>query len=88
MEAEFQRLGPDTVAAFVAEPVVGATAGCVPTPAGYFRAVRDVCDRCGALLILDGMTCGMGRTGMLHAWEQEGAAPDIRPRSPLGIMRA
>jgi adenosylmethionine-8-amino-7-oxononanoate aminotransferase len=78
LEAEFQRLGPDTVAAFVAEPVVGATAGCVPAPEGYFRAVREVCDRHGALLILDEVMCGMGRTGTLHAWEQEGIAPDIQ----------
>ena len=78
LEAEFQRVGPGRVAAFVAEPVVGATAGCVPAPAGYFRAVRDVCDRHGALLILDEVMCGMGRTGSLHAWEQEGVAPDIQ----------
>jgi adenosylmethionine-8-amino-7-oxononanoate aminotransferase len=78
LEAEFQRLGPGTVAAFVAEPVVGATAGCVPPPAGYFRAVRDICDRHGALLILDEVMCGMGRTGTLHAWEQEGVSPDIQ----------
>ncbi len=78
LEAEFQRLGPDTVAAFIAEPVVGATAGCVVAPAGYFRAVRQVCDRHGALLILDEVMCGMGRTGTLHAWEQEAIAPDIQ----------
>jgi adenosylmethionine-8-amino-7-oxononanoate aminotransferase len=78
LEAEFQRLGPDTVAALVAEPEVGATAGCVPAPEGYFRAVREVCDRHGALLILDEVMCGMGRTGTLHAWEQEGIAPDIQ----------
>ena len=78
LEAEFQRPGPDTVAAFVAEPVVGATAGCVPPPARYFRAVRDICDRHGALLILDEVMCGMGRTGTLHAWEQEGISPDIQ----------
>jgi adenosylmethionine-8-amino-7-oxononanoate aminotransferase len=78
LEAEFQRLGPDTVAAFIAEPVVGATAGCVPAPEGYFRAVRAVCDRHGALLILDEVMCGMGRTGTLHAWEQEDIVPDIQ----------
>src|SRR5215813_643417 len=78
LEAEFQRLGPDTVAAFIAEPVVGATAGCVTAPEGYFKAVREICDRHGALLILDEVMCGMGRTGTLHAWEQEGAAPDIQ----------
>lgn len=78
LEAEFQRLGPDTVAAFIAEPVVGATTGCVPAPAGYFKAVREVCDRHGALLILDEIMCGMGRTGTMHAWEQEGVTPDLQ----------
>src|SRR5260221_8717252 len=96
LEAEFQRLGPDTVAAFIAEPVVGATAGCVPAPEGYFRAVRDICDRHGALVILDEVMCGMGRTGTLHAWEQEGIAPDIQAIAkglgggyqPIGAMLA
>jgi adenosylmethionine-8-amino-7-oxononanoate aminotransferase len=78
LDAEFLRLGPDTVAAFIAEPVVGATAGAVTAPDGYFRAVREICDRHGALLILDEVMCGMGRTGTLHAWEQEGVAPDIQ----------
>ena len=96
LEAEFQRLGPDTVAAFIAEPVVGATAGCVPPPEGYFRAVREICDRHGALLILDEVMCGMGRTGTLHAWQQEGIAPDIQAIAkglgggyqPIGAMLA
>jgi adenosylmethionine-8-amino-7-oxononanoate aminotransferase len=96
LEAEFQRLGPDTVAAFIAEPVVGATAGCVPAPEGYFRAVRDICNRHGALLIFDEVMCGMGRTGTLHAWEQEGTAPDIQAVAkglgggyqPIGAMLA
>ena len=78
LEAEFQRLGPDTVAAFIAEPVVGATSGCVAAPSGYFQAIRRVCDRHGALLVLDEVMCGMGRTGTLHAWEQEGIAPDLQ----------
>ncbi len=78
LEAEFQRLGPGNVIAFLAEPVLGATAGCVPPVAGYFRAVREVCERHGALLILDEVMCGMGRTGTLHAWAQEGVAPDIQ----------
>ncbi|MGG5823748.1 aspartate aminotransferase family protein [Falsiroseomonas sp. HW251] len=78
LEAEFQRLGPDTVAAFMAEPVVGATLGCVTALPGYFKAVREICDRHGALLILDEVMCGMGRTGTMHAWEQEGVAPDIQ----------
>lgn len=78
LEAEFQRLGPQNVAAFIAEPVVGATAGCVPAPEGYFRAVREICDRHGALLILDEVMSGMGRTGTRHAWEQEGISPDLQ----------
>jgi adenosylmethionine-8-amino-7-oxononanoate aminotransferase len=96
LEAEFQRLGPNTVAAFIAEPVVGATAGCVPAPEGYFRAVREICDRHGALVILDEVMCGMGRTGTRHAWEQEGIAPDIQAIAkglgggyqPIGAMLA
>lgn len=78
LEAEFQRLGPNTVAAFLAEPVGGATAGAVTAPDGYFKAVREICDRHGALLILDEVMCGMGRTGTTHAWEQESVAPDIQ----------
>ena len=78
LEAEFQRLGPDTVIAFMAETVVGATLGCVAALPGYFKAVREVCDRHGALLILDEVMSGVGRTGTLHAWEQEGIAPDIQ----------
>ena len=78
LEAEFARLGPETVAAFIAEPMVGATAGCVPALAGYFERVRAICDRHGALLILDEVMCGMGRTGTMHAWEQEGVVPDLQ----------
>ena len=77
LEAEVLRLGPQSVMAFVAEPVVGATAGAVPPVPGYFRAVREVCDRHGILLILDEVMCGMGRTGTLFACEQDGVAPDI-----------
>ncbi len=78
LDSEFQRLGPETVVAFCAEPVVGATAGSVTAVPGYFKAVREVCDRHGALLILDEIMCGMGRTGTTHAWEQEGVTPDIQ----------
>ncbi|MBY5989867.1 aspartate aminotransferase family protein [Roseovarius atlanticus] len=77
LEAEIERHGPETVMAFVAEPVVGATLGAVPPVAGYFRAVRELCDRHGILLILDEVMCGMGRTGTLFACEQDGIAPDI-----------
>ena len=78
LEASSSASAPIRVAAFIAEPVVGATAGCVPALPGYFEAVRAVCDRHGALLILDEVMCGMGRTGTQHAWEQEGVAPDIQ----------
>jgi adenosylmethionine-8-amino-7-oxononanoate aminotransferase len=78
LEARFQSLGPDTVMAFLAEPVVGATTGCAVAIPGYFKRVREICDRHGALLILDEVMCGMGRTGTMHAWEQEGVSPDIQ----------
>ena len=78
LEAEFQRLGPDTVMGFIAEPVVGATTGCVAALPGYFQRVRSICDRHGALLILDEVMCGMGRTGTMHAWQQEGITPDLQ----------
>lgn len=77
LEAEILRLGPENVSCFLAETVVGATLGCVPPVEGYFRAIRDICDRYGVLLILDEVMCGMGRTGTLHACEQEGITPDI-----------
>jgi adenosylmethionine-8-amino-7-oxononanoate aminotransferase len=77
LEDEIQRMGPDTVAAFIAEPVVGATMGAVTAAPGYFRRIREICDRHGVLLILDEVMCGMGRTGTLHACEQEGVVPDL-----------
>ncbi len=77
VEAEVERIGPKRVIAFVAEPVVGATMGAVPPVPGYFRRIREICDRHGILLIADEVMCGMGRTGTLHAVEQEGIAPDV-----------
>ena len=101
LDAEFQRVGPDKVRAFVAEPVVGAVSfshylmtywdltsntkqalGCVPSVLGYFKSMKTICDKYGALLILDEVMCGMGRTGTMHAWEQEGVIPDIEPHHP------
>ena len=77
LETEIQRLGPDNVMAFVAEPVVGATLGAVPATAGYFTRIREICDRHGVLLILDEVMCGMGRTGYLFASEADDVRPDI-----------
>ena len=88
LDAEFKRAGPDRVAAFIAEPVVGAALGCVPSVSGYFRAARRVCDRYGALLIMDEIMCGSGRVGPqasarypnpLHAWQDPsvGVVPDM-----------
>ncbi len=77
LEDEILRLGPETVMAFMAEPVVGATAGALPPAPGYFSRIREICDQYGVLLILDEVMCGMGRTGTLFACEQDGIAPDI-----------
>ncbi|MFC5519523.1 aspartate aminotransferase family protein [Polaromonas jejuensis] len=77
LDAKFQEIGPQRVIAFVAEPVVGATLGAVPPTPGYFKGVRELCDRYGILFIADEVMCGMGRTGTLHAVEQEGVVPDL-----------
>jgi adenosylmethionine-8-amino-7-oxononanoate aminotransferase len=77
LEKEIQRLGGENVIAFVAETVVGATLGAVPPVPGYFKRVREVCDRHGILLILDEVMCGMGRCGTLWAFEQDGIIPDL-----------
>ena len=77
LEAKIDELGGENVIAFVAEPVVGATMGAVPAVPGYFKRVREICDRHGILLILDEVMCGMGRTGTLHACEQDGVSPDL-----------
>src|SRR4051812_42158820 len=77
LEAEIVRLGGDTVIAFVAETVGGATLGAVTPVPGYFRRIREVCDKYGVLLILDEVMCGMGRCGDLFTFEQEGVVPDL-----------
>jgi len=77
LDAKIIELGPENVIAFVAETVVGATLGAVEPAPGYFRRIREICDRRGVLLILDEVMCGMGRCGTLHAVEAEGIAPDL-----------
>jgi adenosylmethionine-8-amino-7-oxononanoate aminotransferase len=77
LEEKILDLGSENVVAFIAEPIVGATAGAVPAVGDYFRLIRDICTRHGVLLILDEVMCGMGRSGTLHACEQEGIVPDL-----------
>ena len=77
LETEILKLGANNVAAFVAETVVGATAGAVPPVPGYFKRIREICDTYGVLLILDEVMCGLGRTGTFFAFEQDGISPDL-----------
>jgi adenosylmethionine-8-amino-7-oxononanoate aminotransferase len=76
-EEAIARAGPENVIGFCAETVGGATSGALPPVPGYFRRIREICDRHGILLIADEVMCGMGRTGTLHALEQEGITPDL-----------
>ncbi|KAG1850714.1 hypothetical protein F4604DRAFT_1907303, partial [Suillus subluteus] len=80
LEDKFIELGPETVIGFVAETVVGATTGVVSAPKGYFNAMKSVCDKYGALFMLDEVMSGMGRMGTMHAWQSlgDGAAPDLQ----------
>jgi len=77
LEAEILRVGPERVAAFIFEPVVGAAGGVIPAPSGYARLVREVCDRHGVLMIADEVMCGSGRCGTWRALEHDGVVPDI-----------
>ena len=77
LEKSILELGPETVAAFIAETVMGATAGAVPPTTGYFKRIRDICDRYGILLILDEVMCGVGRTGTMFSCEQDDVVPDL-----------
>ena len=77
LETEILSRGPEHVAAFLAETVVGATLGAATAEAGYFRRIREICDQYGVLLILDEVMSGLGRTGYHHAFEAEGIVPDM-----------
>jgi adenosylmethionine-8-amino-7-oxononanoate aminotransferase len=77
LDATIVAAGPRRVIGFCAETVVGATLGAVPPTEGYFKGVREICDRHGVLFIADEVMCGMGRTGTLHAVDQEGVVPDL-----------
>ncbi|MDX5403831.1 MAG: aspartate aminotransferase family protein [Rhodobacterales bacterium] len=96
LEAEIVAQGPDTVLAFIVEPVGGASTGALVPPAGYMQAVREICTRHGVLLIHDEVMCGGGRTGAFLGADHWGVAPDIIALSkgfgagyaPLGAMIA
>ncbi|MCO8321779.1 aspartate aminotransferase family protein [Burkholderia cenocepacia] len=77
LERKIVELGAENVAAFVAETVVGATAGAVPPVRTYLQKIRAVCDKYGVLLILDEIMSGMGRTGYRYACDEDGVAPDL-----------
>jgi adenosylmethionine-8-amino-7-oxononanoate aminotransferase len=77
LDIAIEAAGPDEVAGFIAEPVVGSTCGAVPAVPGYFRAVRSVCEKHGLLLILDDVMSGMGRSGPLFSHLEDGVCPDI-----------
>lgn len=77
LEAAIVAAGPETIAAFIFEPVVGAAGGCVPAPDDYARRVREICSRYGVLMISDEVMCGAGRTGPWRALQRDGVEPDI-----------
>ena len=77
LDETIQNLGPDTVSAFLAETVSGATIAGVPAPPGYFTLIREICDNYHVLLILDEVLCGFGRTGRWFASEHYDVVPDM-----------
>ncbi len=77
LETEIHQIGEENVAAFLAEPVVGASLGALPAPDGYFDVIRDICDRYDVLFIVDEVMTAWGRVGSWFAMEQYGVTPDI-----------
>lgn len=77
LETAILQEGPENVAAFIAEPVVGAALGGAPAPPGYFQTVREICTRHGVLFIADEVMCGLGRTGANFAIDHWGVVPDV-----------
>ena len=77
LEQAILEAGPETVAAFIFEPIVGAAGGVVPAPAGYAAAVAAVCRKYDVLVIADEVMCGVGRSGTWRALEHDGVSPDI-----------
>ena len=77
LDKKFEEIGPEKVMAFILEPVSGAALGCASAVPGYLKAMKEICHKHGALIIFDEVMCGLGRTGVYHAWQKEGVAPDI-----------
>ncbi len=77
LERTILQYGPDRIAAFMAETVVGASLGAVTAAGAYFRHIREICDRYEVLLILDEVMAGCARTGSFFAFEQEDVTPDL-----------
>lgn len=77
LEQAILKIGPQRVAGFLFEPVVGAAGGVVPAPEGYAAAVRAVCDRYGVVLIADEVMCGSGRCGTWRALDHDAVQADI-----------
>ncbi|MHB1007409.1 MAG: aminotransferase family protein [Chloroflexota bacterium] len=77
LEREILQQGPENVAAFLAEPVVGAALACVPAPRGYFQRIREICDKYGVLFVSDEVMTGWGRTGKMWGIDHWGVTPDI-----------
>lgn len=96
LEAKILEEGPETVLAFIVEPIGGASTGALVPPAGYMRRIRQICDQYGVLLIHDEVMTGGGRTGRFFGAEHWDVAPDIIALSkgfgagyvPLGAMIA
>ena len=77
LDEAIRMAGAGNVAAFIAEPVVGATLGVVPAVDGYFAEIRRICDEHDVLLIADEVMCGSGRTGTFYAHEHDQILPDL-----------
>jgi adenosylmethionine-8-amino-7-oxononanoate aminotransferase len=77
VERAIERAGPESVAAFVAEPIGGSTAGALVPPPEYWGRVAEICRRHGVLLVMDEVMTGFGRTGRRFAVEHFGITPDV-----------
>lgn len=77
LETAIHRIGANHIAAFIAEPVIGASGGAIVPPDGYFQRIREICDRHDILLIADEVMTGIGRTGKMFAMDHWGIVPDI-----------